>query len=111
MSAHNRLQRLQSILARIKPFNELHRPHQTDINIWKNQHQVYKKHDNIDCDQILRDCLVTLGVPQLEPYLAWIPPDKLDSLEQLAEGRGYVDLSCGIRAAGLEQQHARLWVV
>src|SRR5437763_909406 len=83
MSAHNRL---QSMLTKIKPFNELHRSHQSDINIWKNQHKQYKEDYNIDCDQILRDCLVTLGVPQLEPYLAWIPPDELILLNQLAEG-------------------------
>ena len=62
------------MLTQIKPFNELHRSHQSDINIWKNQHKYYKRALKIDCDQILRDCLVTLGVPQLEPYLAWIPP-------------------------------------
>ena len=85
MSSHNH--RLQSVLAKIKPFNELHKSHQTDINIWKKNYQHYKLFDeNIDCDQILRDCLVTLGVPQLEPYLAWIPPDRLYDLDQLAEG-------------------------
>ena len=83
MSAHNRL---QSMLTQIKPFNELHRSHQSDINIWKNQHKYYREELEIDCDQILRDCLVTLGVPQLEPYLAWIPFNKLTEFDQLAEG-------------------------
>ena len=76
MSAPNR--RLQDILARIKPFNELHKSHQTDILGWKNQFREY--------DQNLRDCLVILGVQELEPYLAWIPFDKLDEFHQLAEG-------------------------
>src|SRR5438270_7616551 len=88
MSASKTHNRLQSVLAKIQPFNELHKSHQTDILMWKMNHQIYKKDypQYGDCDQILRDCLVTLGVPQLEPYLAWIPPDELRSLDQLAEG-------------------------
>ena len=75
--------RLQSILARIKPFNELHRSHQTDINHWKNEfHNPYFT----NYDRELVSCLVTLGVPQLEPYLAWIPFHQFKSFDQLAEG-------------------------
>ena len=84
-----KITRLQSILARIKPFNELPRSHQTDIEGWKNlSDNPFERFDDIKryCDQELVSCLVTLGVPQLEPYLAWIPFDYLESFHQLAEG-------------------------
>src|SRR4051812_38139901 len=60
-----------------KPFHELDKAHQEGILKWKNQYS-----DN----QTLHVHLNHLAVPQLEPYLAWIPPDKLEKFEQLAQG-------------------------
>ena len=61
-----------------KPFHELSRAHQEGILQWKKQYSNY--------NQTLCVHLNRLAVPQLEPYLAWIPPDELKYFKQLAQG-------------------------
>ena len=61
-----------------KSFDHLSGTHQAEIKQWKNEFSDYS--------QILRMHLSVLGVPQLEPYLAWIPPNKFYGFVQLAEG-------------------------
>ena len=58
-----------------KPFHELSRAHQEGILQWKKRFSNY--------NQTLCVHLNRLAVPQLEPYLAWIPPL---GFEQLAQG-------------------------
>ena len=76
MSVPNR--RYHHLLSRLKPFHRLDIVQQTSISVWKN---AYQEHDNE-----LRACLNDLTVPELEPYLAWIPSDKLQYFRQLAQG-------------------------
>ena len=62
----------------IKPFSHLDRTHQAEIRKWKDKLSY--------CDRDLLKCLNHLGVPQLEPYLVWLPRHRLYELVQLAEG-------------------------
>ncbi|RUS22832.1 hypothetical protein BC937DRAFT_86469 [Endogone sp. FLAS-F59071] len=73
--------RLQSLLALIKPFDELDKSHQRTISIWKNTFP-----DCPDTEEQLSACLEILGAPQLKPYLAWVPPDELFCFQPLAKG-------------------------
>ena len=61
-----------------KPFHELSRAHQEGILKWKKR---FSKYNQTLCVHLNR-----LAVPQLEPYLAWIPPDELENFQQLAQG-------------------------
>lgn len=70
--------RLQNVLARIKPFNELDKTHQMYILAWKSEYQNH--------DRELRAYLDTFALQQLEPYLTWIPHSALVNFTQLAEG-------------------------
>src|SRR4051812_11172863 len=65
-------------LSWLTPFDQLDTIQRISISLWKDR---FKEYDND-----LRDCLNTLAVPQLEPYLAWVPPDDLREFKQLAEG-------------------------
>src|SRR5215469_12906814 len=73
MSVPNR--RHHNLLPRLKPFHQLDIVQQTSISVWKDHYKEY--------DIELRACLNDLTVPELEPYLAWIP---LKYLWQLAQG-------------------------
>ena len=65
-------------LSWLKPFYQLDIVQRASVSLWKKAFQKY--------DHELRDCLNVLAVPQLEPYLVWIPHKKLFNFHQLAEG-------------------------
>ena len=65
-------------LSQLKPFHQLDIVQRTSISLWKKQFEEYSNE--------LRNCLNALDVAQLEPYLAWVPSNKLQDFTQLAEG-------------------------
>ena len=61
----------------IKPFHKLDRAHQEEILKWKNRFSEY--------NQTLCVHLDHLAVPQLEPFLSWIPPNELEDLQRFTK--------------------------
>ena len=84
----NRSKRLDYTLSRLQPFDQLDPVQKASISLWKDE---FKEYDNE-----LGTCLKALAVPQLEPYLAWIPLIRLHDFKPLAEGGFAKVFSAGV---------------
>ncbi|RUS27872.1 hypothetical protein BC938DRAFT_482621 [Jimgerdemannia flammicorona] len=70
-------ERLQRLLAKLKPFDELHDEHITEMKNWKAA---------FPNDETLLTHLEKLSVPELVDRLVWIPPSHYTDLEPLGQG-------------------------
>src|SRR5947209_4384934 len=72
------IRRHHHLLSQFHPFDQLDDAQKASISEWKDAYKEY--------DEELRACLNDLAVPELEPYLVWIPYMNLTYFKQFAQG-------------------------